>query len=884
MRTRLAQLRRLLRRPALRGTSPRRLVPRRATFLRTFRQNPAAVAGVVAALGLGLAAAALGLAAIPASAATSAADAHHVPTAAYLRAVGGTGRGRLSQPAGVAIARNGDVWAADSGRNQAAEFTPSGRLVTAFSGHGAGALADPLGIAVAGGHVWVADTGRDRIVEFTAAGAQLAVFGGPGSGPGQLDQPAAVAVARSGDLYVADEDNNRIEKFSQAGRYLAAFPAATPQGIAIDASGDVWVSSPSYADGNALYEFSPAGRLLRSVQRTQDSYGALSDPAGIAIGPDNRLYVAQPDFGWVTVLSRGGRFRGEFGPQPSTRKAAEDLSFPQDVAVSADGTIWVADTGNGRLVEFSASAAPGRSVVPLVIAACLAALLAAGAAFFARSRWQPPTAKAEAGTGTPAPAADVQAQAAAAVPGGLSRRRLLSEATLLAGAGIGASVLPFHLRRALAATLDRPPRPRLSDIEHVVILMQENRSFDHYYGTMPGVRGFADPTAIMLPSGRSVFYQPDPAHPQGYLVPFHYDTKTTSAQATPRLDHSWRTQHEAWAKGTMDAWIEAKGPHTMGYFRQEDIPFHWALAEAFTLCDNYHCSVLGPTDPNRCYMWTGMVDPRGLAGGPVTGDQPTFNDQTLSWTTYPERLQAAGISWRVYQEEDNYDNNALAWFRQYQNAPTSSPLQKFGMARQLAGTFESDARAGRLPQVSWLVAPTAQSEHPNYFPAAGAEYIAQKLDAIASNPDVWARTAFILTYDENDGQFDHVPPPVPPPGTPGEFIHGEPIGLGFRVPVTIVSPWTAGGHVYSEVLDHSSLIRFLEARFGVMEPNIGAWRRRTCGDMTGAFRQQAPTPYPRGDARLRLATTEARLLAAQQQVYANPAPAIPPVNKPLPAQ
>jgi phospholipase C len=206
------------------------------------------------------------------------------------------------------------------------------------------------------------------------------------------------------------------------------------------------------------------------------------------------------------------------------------------------------------------------------------------------------------------------------------------------------------------------------------------------------------------------------------------------------------------------------------------------------------------------------------------------------------------------------------------------------MARQLAGTFEGDARADRLPQVSWLVAPTAQSEHPNYFPAAGAEYIAQKLDAIASNPDVWAKTAFILTYDENDGQFDHVPPPVPAPGTADEFIHDEPIGLGFRVPVTIVSPWTAGGHVYSEVLDHTSLIRFLEARFGVPEPNITTWRRRTCGDLTGAFRPQAPAPYPRGDARLRLATTEARLLTAQREVYANPAPGIPSVNRPLPSQ
>jgi phospholipase C len=185
--------------------------------------------------------------------------------------------------------------------------------------------------------------------------------------------------------------------------------------------------------------------------------------------------------------------------------------------------------------------------------------------------------------------------------------------------------------------------------------------------------------------------------------------------------------------------------------------------------------------------------------------------------------------------------------------------------------------------VSWLVAPTAQSEHPDFFPAAGAEYIAQKLDAIASNPAVWAKTAFILCYDENDGLFDHVVPPTPKRGSPGEFVIGEPIGLGFRTPTTIISPWTAGGFVCSDVFDHSSLIRFIEARFGVGEPNISAWRRRTCGDLTTAFRFAAgPSSYPSTNTRLRLATAEAGLLTAQHQVSKNRAPSIPKVNQPLP--
>ena len=300
--------------------------------------------------------------------------------------------------------------------------------------------------------------------------------------------------------------------------------------------------------------------------------------------------------------------------------------------------------------------------------------------------------------------------------------------------------------------------------------MQENRSFDHYFGAMPGVRGFADPAAIRLPGGRPVFCQPDPSHREGYLLPFHFDTKTTSAQATPGTDHIWPSQHQAWNGGKMDAWIAAKGEYTMGYFGRADIPFHWALAEAFTICDNYYCSVFGPTNPNRLYMWTGMIDPAGTGGGPVIDDTPAFNNVILSWTTYPERLQRAGISWQVYQEEDNFDDNALAWFTQYAHLPASSPLYQRGIAARPAGTFEQDARYDRLPQVSWLIAPTAQSEHPDYFPAAGAEYIAQKLDAIASNPVLWAKTAFILCYDENDGMFDHVPPPIPPAGTAAEFV------------------------------------------------------------------------------------------------------------------
>ncbi|MBC3840134.1 phospholipase [Streptacidiphilus sp. 4-A2] len=464
----------------------------------------------------------------------------------------------------------------------------------------------------------------------------------------------------------------------------------------------------------------------------------------------------------------------------------------------------------------------------------------------------------------------------------LSRRRLLGTA---GAAALAALALPPNLSRALAASAANPQTTgSLSDIEHVVILMQENRSFDEYFGTMPGVRGFADPEAITLSTGNSVFHQPDATHTDGYLLPFHLDTTTTNAQATPGLDHSWTTQHAAWNNGAMDGWVAAKGEMTMGYYTAEDIPFHTALAQAFTVCDNYHCSMLGPTNPNRLYMWSGMVDPNGTGGGPITDDSPAYNNPILSWTTYPERLQEAGITWRVYQEYDNYDDNALAWFKQYANAPASSPLYQNAMVKRPAGWFEHDARNDQLPQVSWLVAPSAQCEHPNWMPAAGAEYIASKLEAIASNPDVWAKTLFILTYDENDGYFDHVPPPTPPAGTADEFVDGVPIGGGFRVPTIMVSPWTAGGYVYSEALDHTSLIQLLEQIFGVNEPNISAWRRQTFGNMTGALNLNATVePYP-STAALGVAAAAASLVTAQQEVATNPAPSVPTGAQTMPTQ
>jgi phospholipase C len=405
-----------------------------------------------------------------------------------------------------------------------------------------------------------------------------------------------------------------------------------------------------------------------------------------------------------------------------------------------------------------------------------------------------------------------------------------SGAAVAAAGGADAAPLSPAVRQAVAAA---GAPGTLDDVEHVVILMQENRSFDHYFGTLRGVRGYADRSLVRFPDNGDVLHQRLLGTYGGTtLLPWHLDTTTSNAQQVPGLDHSWGGGHSAWANGQYDNWIPAKSWLTMGHYQRRDIPYQFALADAFTVCDQYFSSAMASTNPNRLYLWTGTVDPGGAGGGPVVDNsEPGFR-----WTTYPERLQAAGISWRVYQQEDNYDDNALAWFENFRNAAQSSPLYVNGMARRGPKAFADDVAAGALPAVSWIVAPTEESEHPNYAPAKGAHFTASYvLDALAAHPEVWAKTVVLLNYDENDGFYDHVVPPTAPEGTPDEFVGGAPIGLGPRVPMIVISPWSQGGRVCSEVFDHTSVLRFLENWTGVREDNISAWRRTVCGDLMSAF-------------------------------------------------
>jgi phospholipase C len=475
-----------------------------------------------------------------------------------------------------------------------------------------------------------------------------------------------------------------------------------------------------------------------------------------------------------------------------------------------------------------------------------------------------------------------------------SRRDFLKMAGTAAGGAAALSMFPPVIRDALAIPAHNATRS-IKDVEHIVVLMQENRSFDSYFGTMAGVRGYGDRFTIPQAGGGSVFQQSNGSR---VVMPYHLDEKKGNAQRVNGTPHGWSDTHNAWADGVMSHWPQFKQNQSMGYYTEEELPFQFALANAFTICDQYHNSILSSTNPNRLFLWTGTNGPTGAGVASVVNEWDDFgpSSEGYTWTTYPERLQKAGISWKVYQNlPNNFTDNSLVGFKPYRraseamgNGPNGAPYipwQQSQDAKQplykgvgntmptsgLLEEFKADIKAGKLPQITWVVAPDTYSEHPGpSSPVQGGWYTQEVLAALVANPEVWSKTVLIVNFDENDGFFDHAPPPAPhsinpdgtpagastlsdkdlayerygwpvPPGTRGQPTpDGKVIGPGTRVPCYVVSPWSRGGWVNSQVFDHTSVLRFMEQRFGVQETNISPYRRAICGDLTTAFNFRDP--------------------------------------------
>ena len=568
-----------------------------------------------------------------------------------------------------------------------------------------------------------------------------------------------------------------------------------------------------------------------------------------------------------------------------------------------------------------------------------------------------------------------------------NRRDFIKKAALLTGSFGLFNSLPGSIQAALA--IEPAPGSTFYDAEHIVLLMQENRSFDHSFGTLKGVRGFNDPRAIQLPNKNLVWLQ---QNKEGKTyAPFRLDLQNSNAAWTRDLPHSWENQSAARNKGKHDNWLEAKRsgikeqrdiPLTLGYYSRADIPFYYAFADAFTICDQHFCSSITGTTTNRHFFWTGKCVPE-KGEKPLVRNSDIYFNQLAHWKTFPERLEENNISWRVYQNEvsiqnalegerepwlGNFTDNNLEWFAQYnirfkkshtdflKVRVTQLPAEIADLETQIKNTkpadsqklqknlknkiqqlesyqsalktysaenfaalsnfdkalvtkafqtnegdpnyheietvsmddqgtskditvpkgdvlyqFREDVKSGKLPTVSWLVAPQNFSDHPS-APMYGAWYVSEVLNILTQNPEIWKKTIFILNYDENDGYFDHIPPFVAPnPNDPAsgrtspdldysdeyvtlaqEIAAGVseqsategPVGLGYRVPLVIASPWSKGGWVNSEVCDITSTIQFMETFLNkkynkqIFESNISSWRRGITGDLTSAFRPQ----------------------------------------------
>lgn len=568
-----------------------------------------------------------------------------------------------------------------------------------------------------------------------------------------------------------------------------------------------------------------------------------------------------------------------------------------------------------------------------------------------------------------------------------SRREFLKKMILLSGTGSLTYAIPPAIQRAL--DIDPEDGSTYLDADHIVILMQENRSFDHCFGTLRGVRGYNDPRVIKLPNKNLVWLQS--GENGDTYAPFHFDIETTKITWMGSIPHSRSSQVDAFNNGRYDKWIDSKKsgnkkfaeiPLTMGFFNRRDIPFHYAMADAFTICDQHFSAAMTSTWPNRLYLWGGTIrEQNNINAKAYVRNNIPWGE--AAWKTFPELLEQNGVSWKVYQNElsngggfegeerswlDNFGCNPMEHQAQFNSrfssryvntlkkraedmpaeitalekeldaiqpedknyekkkieigkkkevlADTLDQLQQWskenfeklsqyqknlftkafttnvGDPDYLSLTtltfdadnekrevkipkgdvlfqFRKDVDEGKLPTVSWIVPSQKLSDHPS-VPWYGTWYTSEILNILTKNPEVWKKTIFILTYDENDGYFDHVPPFVPPVANNpltgmcspsiknlgGEYIklenelaqglnkkeaRGGPIGLGFRVPLIIASPWSRGGKVNSQVLDHTSVLQFLEVflnkkfQKNIRQETISDWRRTVCGNLTASF-------------------------------------------------
>ncbi len=356
-----------------------------------------------------------------------------------------------------------------------------------------------------------------------------------------------------------------------------------------------------------------------------------------------------------------------------------------------------------------------------------------------------------------------------------TRRAVLKHLGAAAGVGLTIGTGLTVATKAMASLWDDTAIP----IDHILIACQENRTFDAYFGCYPRAGQFGMPVGYTLPDGDG-----------GSVQPYHFPFSMSL-----NVPHSWQDIHNEWNGGAMDGFYTNDGWDALGYYDSSDLPYYYALADSFTLCGNYFCSLLGPSTPNRIALWS------GTAGGLTTN---AVERGALDWPTVVDLLDDYGISWKCYNLGLGTgslfeDFNALVYFKRWQYD------RRLFYSEQ---DYYADLKAEQLPQVVFLITESLICEHPPADIQLGQRTMAHVIKALIQSR-LWSRSALFLTYDEGGGYFDHVPPP-----------QLDAYGLGLRVPTLVVSPWARRGYISGQLYEHSSLLKFIERRFNL--PSLAA--------------------------------------------------------------
>jgi phospholipase C len=347
----------------------------------------------------------------------------------------------------------------------------------------------------------------------------------------------------------------------------------------------------------------------------------------------------------------------------------------------------------------------------------------------------------------------------------------------------------------LAKVLSNMMNSGLSTLTNIVVVLQENHTFDNYFGTFPGADGTA---------GKSICL-PEALGGANCLPPFH------SSDLTPvEMSHNWKAAHDDYDGGRMDGFIYSEGSRdTMCYFDGTDLPRYWKLARLFTLCDRYFTSVMSQSAPNHLYLVA------GTAGGLLDNNVPS----TLTFPPIFQQLDEKGVSWRVYSKQSWYKNFDYIQRKGNAEADFVPPSQ-----------FASDLRRENLAEVSWVIGAPGGDEHPPQNVQTGQNSVLDDIVNPVGMSRYWGSSAVFVTWDDYGGFYDHVPPP-----------QVDEYGYGFRVPCLVISPYVKAGRVDSVINDHTSILKFIEKRYSL---NPLSRRDGSANDFSEAFDFTSPAkPY-----------------------------------------